>query len=223
MSGLRIAERFSAYNRARKWRRFTSEFAITPRTRTLDVGFNETEYSAVDNFIERHYPFPEMLTALGMDEPVQFRHRYPRVNAIRYDGARFPFEDRSFDVCWSNAVIEHVGDFQRQVSFLREIKRVSKSFYVTTPNRHFPIEVHTRLPFLHWLPKRAFDRLLPAFGKAWAAGEYMHLLSIRDIHKVCRAAGVHGYQIRANRLGGMVLDYAIVLKPSVSGRRDSDA
>jgi SAM-dependent methyltransferase len=207
-----IAERVSAFNRKRKWECFVSEFPISPSARTLDVGFTEKEYSSVDNFIERNYPYPEMLTGLGIDDPIQFSSRYPKVKAIRYDGKTFPFDDRSFDICWSNAVIEHVGGFDRQVEFLKEIRRVSKSFYITTPNRHFPIEVHTRIPFLHWLPKPLFDSILPLFNKQWASGDYMHLLTLFDIWKVLKAAGIEHYQVRANRIFGLTLDFVIISK-----------
>ncbi len=67
----------------------------------------------------------------------------------------------SFDVVFSNAVIEHVGDRERQEALVREALRVGRRVFVTTPNRWFPIEVHTRLPFVHWLPDelahRAYD------------------------------------------------------------------
>jgi hypothetical protein len=33
--------------------------------------------------------------------------------------------------------------------------------FVTTPNRWFPLEVHTLLPFVHWLPPGPRRRLLP--------------------------------------------------------------
>lgn len=209
---MEVAGRLSAMNRKRKWDRFVATFEITTDMRILDVGFNETEYSAVDNFLEKNYPHPEMITALGMEEPVQFSKRYPGVNAIRYDGNVFPFADNQFDICWSNAVIEHVGNFDKQVFFLKELKRVSGAFYITTPNRYFPVEVHTRIPLLHYLPKPVFDRLLPLFGKKWAAGSYMHLLSLSDIKKLLEAAGIDDYEIHGNRLGVFVLDYVIVAK-----------
>ena len=95
--------------------------------RLLDVGFSEEEYGSSDNFIEKHYPYPEMLTALSVDIPAKFKRRYPKVTVVHYDGRVFPFEDKTFDVLWSNAVIEHVGARNKQLNFLREIKRVSKS------------------------------------------------------------------------------------------------
>lgn len=205
-----LAERLSARNRQKKWDRFTKEFAITQSTRILDVGFNETEYSSVDNFLERKYPYPEMITALGMEDPVQFGLRYPKVTAIKYDGVDFPFNSDAFDICWSNAVLEHVGDFDKQVNFLKEINRSAKFFYITTPNRYFPIEVHTRIPFLHWLPKRIFDWCLVRLGKEWAAGPYMNLLSFSDINRLCVSAGISEYQIIPNRLMGFSIDFVVM-------------
>ncbi len=81
------------------------------------------------------------------------------------DGLKLPFRDASFDLVYSNAVIEHVGDGADQRRFMAEHRRVGRCWVVTTPNRWFPIESHTRMVLLHWLPswrsRRAeFTRLL---------------------------------------------------------------
>ena len=78
---------------------------------------------------------------------------------VQGDACALPFADRSFDIVFSNAVIEHVGDIERQRLFVAEALRVGRRVFLTTPNRWFPIEVHTRLPFVHWLPERAADRV----------------------------------------------------------------
>jgi SAM-dependent methyltransferase len=205
-----LAYKISAYNRNRKWSLFLKEIAPTRTMRALDVGFSEEEYSSTDNFIEKHYPYPEMLTALGVDFPVKFRKRYPKVNSVHYDGSAFPFEDKAFDIAWSNAVIEHVGDRNKQLGFLREIKRVTKKAFITTPNRWFPIEVHTRTPLLHYLPKKIFDKYLSLVGKQWAAGEYMRLLSYSDIESLLADSGVVDYRILKNMLGGFPLDFVVL-------------
>ncbi len=206
-----LAHRVSRWNRDRKWRLFQQHFDLTPDSKVLDVGFSENEYSASDNYIERHYPYPGQLTALGVDQPDTICERYPQVQFVHYDGGRFPFEDKAFDICWSNAVIEHVGDRAAQRDFLAEIARVSRRAFITTPNRYFPIEVHTRTPLLHFLPKPVFDRWLRLIGKAWAAGDYMDLLSHRELQRLLREAGIADYRIHRNRLFPFTLDFVVMM------------
>jgi SAM-dependent methyltransferase len=204
---LSLANRISAFNRRRKWRQFEALFESGQSI--LDVGYTDHEYSEVENFLEKNHPNPERIVALGIHKPREFHIRYPSVRVVAYDGGRFPFADRSFDVCWANAVIEHVGPRPRQLEFLREIRRVSRSAFVTTPNRHFPVEVHTKTPLLHFLPQRWFDAYLRAVGKGWAAGDYMHLLSLSELRSLLAEAGVDSYQIRKNRLGPFTMDFAV--------------
>jgi hypothetical protein len=82
------------------------------------------------------------------------------------DGRRLPFKDGSFDLVYSNAVIEHVGDFESQRRFAAECRRVGVGYYVQTPNRRFPVEVHLMRPFVHWLPRRVQERMLHR-RKSW--------------------------------------------------------
>jgi hypothetical protein len=54
--------------------------------------------------------------------------------------------------------------------------------FLTTPNRWFPIEVHTRLPLVHWLPDRLSGRVYGLVGKPWAKEN--HLLGPRDLREL---------------------------------------
>ncbi len=211
-----IAYKVSGYNRRRKWQTFLDEIRPTAEMKLLDVGFNETEYSNTDNYVEKHYPYRPQITALGMEAPVQFSQRYPEIKAVQYDGTVFPFDDGAFDVCWSNAVIEHVGRhdgrWDAQVFFLREIKRVARCGFVTTPNRTFPIEVHTRTPLLHWGPRTLFEAYLRRTGREWATGDYMDLLSVGDMRRLLRDAGISDYKIIRNKLLGFTLDFVVVFR-----------
>ena len=51
-------------------------------------------------------------------------------------------------------MLEHVGDPGPQETFVREMVRVADGFFIVVPNRWFPLELHTLLPVLHWLPRR---------------------------------------------------------------------
>jgi hypothetical protein len=73
---------------------------------------------------------------------------------VEGDGCNLqPFGDHSFDIVFSNSVIEHVGDTCRQEAFAREIQRVGKHFWVQTPAKYFPIEAHTGMPGWWYYPK----------------------------------------------------------------------
>ncbi len=205
-----IANRISKFNRERKWNFFTKQFSFTDQTSILDVGFNNVEYSEIDNYLEKVYPYPEKITALGIKESNFFKQRYPQVNAIIYDGDHFPFNGRSFDIVWSNAVLEHVGERDKQILFLKEIKRVGKAAFITTPNKYFPVEIHTRTILLHYLPQRIFYKYLRIIGKKWATGSYMNLLSKKAIINLLREAGIDEYKIVANKLFLVTLDFVII-------------
>jgi ubiquinone/menaquinone biosynthesis C-methylase UbiE len=69
------------------------------------------------------------------------------------DGLALPFRDGAFDLVFSNAVIEHVGDERDQQRFVDEHRRVARHCVLTTPNRWFPVESHTRAVLRHWSPR----------------------------------------------------------------------
>lgn len=206
-----IADKISGNNRKRKYRLFLEQLNPSETDLILDVGFCNVEYSEVDNFLEKNYPYPHNITALGIDNDDLFHSRYPCVKTFSYDGKIFPFENQTFNIGWSNAVIEHVGDEERQILYLKELVRTCKKVYFTTPNRYFPIELHTRLPLIHWLPKKLFDVLLSFTPKRWASGDYMYLLSYIKIRKLLKQAGIDRYRIFKNRFLGYTMDFSIIV------------
>lgn len=82
-------------------------------------------------------------------------------------GTALPFADDSFDVAFSNSVIEHLGTVEAQRSFASEIARVGRSYFVQTPSIAFPIEPHYLTPFVHWLPK-SLRRRIAGRWTVWA-------------------------------------------------------
>ena len=76
------------------------------------------------------------------------------------DGCHTGFPSQSFDVVFSNSVIEHVGGIERQREFAAECMRCGRAFFVQTPNKWFPFDTHTLSPFIHWLPQRLFRKLV---------------------------------------------------------------
>jgi SAM-dependent methyltransferase len=179
-----LADAISLRSRKRKLRLFLDELAPTPKTTVLDVGadelgFGESDGCATLNFFEELYPWPEQITALGLHEGVGFRERYPGIRYVQGDGCALPFEDGAFDIVFSNAVIEHVGGRERQRRLVSEALRVGRRVFITTPNRMFPVEVHTRLPLVHWLPAAAARRVYGGLRKDFA--QDLHLLTRRGL------------------------------------------
>jgi SAM-dependent methyltransferase len=177
-----VVDAVSLRSRKRKLRLFLDELRPTPETTILDVGtddlsFGECAICGTLNFFEELYPWPGQITALGLTEGASFMRRHPNIRYVQGDACALPFDDGAFDIVFSNAVIEHVGDRERQRTFVLEALRVARRAFITTPNRSFPIEVHTRLPLVHWLPERVAGRAYRALHAHAAEG--VHLLSHR--------------------------------------------
>lgn len=163
----RVASRVSLRSRERKLQLFMEMLQPGPETTVVDVGVTNAPFGdgSSDNFFEALYPWPERITAVGNTELDRFEAAFPRVTAMHADGRKLPFADAEFDVGFSNAVVEHVaGGREGQRAFVHELCRVARRVFVTTPNRFFPLEVHTLVPFAHWLPRDARDRVVRARG-----------------------------------------------------------
>jgi SAM-dependent methyltransferase len=182
-----LADVISLHSRRRKFALFMETFAPTAETTVLDVGVDDVPFGehagcGTLNFFEQLYPWPGQITALGLNEGERFRASYPDVGYVQGNGLALPFEDGAFDVVFSNAVIEHVGGPTEQRRFVEESLRVARRAFITTPNRWFPVEVHTGLPFVHWLPDAASHRAYDLARKQWAKDN--HLLgpaSLREL------------------------------------------
>jgi Methyltransferase domain len=165
------AARVSLWNRARKMELFLRAIQPTAETRVVDVGVGDTGFAtepgvaATHNFFEAMYPWPERITAVS-DVPLpHFTREFPQVETVTADGRELPFPDDSFDVAFSNAVVEHVGDREDQRLFVHELCRVARRAFVSTPNRWFPVETHTLVPLVHWLPRVPRNRIFAALRR----------------------------------------------------------
>jgi SAM-dependent methyltransferase len=187
---VRLADAISLRSRRRKLALFLELMRPTGATTVLDVGVDEVSLGeaggqggcTTHNLLEESYPWPERITALGLHDGARFRDRYPQIPYVQGDACALPFTDEAFDVVHSNAVIEHVGGRERQQAFVREALRVGRRVFVTTPNRWFPLEVHTRLPLVHWLPEPVAGSIYDLVRKPWARDN--HLLGPGDLRSL---------------------------------------
>lgn len=161
---------------------FMRELKPTPAETVLDLGATSLP-EPQENIFELYYPHPERVTAAGTEDASFLEGRHPGLKFIRIEsGKPLPFADDAFDVGFSNAVIEHVGSRKSQALFLSELIRVSRRCFLTTPNRWYPVELHTRLPLVHWLPAPAFRAIIAALGFEFYSKEVnLNLLSAREL------------------------------------------
>ena len=172
--------RFSTGSREKKFQLFSRLYQMDASTKVLDVGFSKR--FSHEHILEDYLPREIPIVGGEIDEQAvrETVGSYPNVSAVVFDACHLPFRDKSFDVVYSNAVIEHVGDRAHQKLFADETRRVGKAWFVTTPNFWFPIDTHTSLPFVHWLPRRW---RLAAFRTVGRRGDLV-LLTKGQLHEL---------------------------------------
>lgn len=177
MRGVAVSlfQKFSLISRERKLALFHRLMQPTQTMRILDVGAQiDPEGVQGGQFIDR-YPWKNAISALNLlPEHIQYiREHYPDIDARVGDARHLPWPDKFFDIVWSNAVIEHVGRLEDQREMAREIMRVAKQWFVTTPNRWYPFEFHLRLPLVTWLPRHGYLRCGRILSYNHVCGKYM--------------------------------------------------
>ncbi|MDR1086020.1 MAG: class I SAM-dependent methyltransferase [Deltaproteobacteria bacterium] len=167
----------------------------------LDVGVCSVKDELSTNFFELLFPNKSKIVAFSDQDASWMENEFPGLKFVQGDGCNLPFESDSFDLVFSSAVIEHVGNFERQLAFLRECYRVSKKYvFLTTPNRFHPLEFHTSLPFIHWLPKSVHRKILSFLGfKDLSLEENMNLLDAKYLSLMCKSIPINSYTIYRNK------------------------
>ena len=156
-----IFSRLSHISRQRKLELFNKIMKPDGQMNVLDVGAEINPSGSRGLQMIDFYLWKENITAVNLNPQhiESIKQHYPEINAIVADACKLPWPDKHFDIVYSNAVIEHLGDFEKQKEMAAEIMRVGKRWFVTTPNRWYPFEFHLRLPFVTWLPGTAYLKI----------------------------------------------------------------
>ena len=206
--------RIAGYQRRRMFERFVQASGVGEADTIVDVGATSDRSYDHSNYLEAWHPHKHRVTAVGVDDAGFLETVYPGMKFVQADGRDLPFEDLSFDYAHSSAVLEHVGSAEKQALFLSELWRVArKGIFVTTPNRWFPVEFHTTLPLVHWLPPGVHRPIFRALGREFFADEAnLNLLTPGTLAKAARAAGIPSFRVDSVSLGGWPTNLLLVAK-----------
>lgn len=181
----KFAWKFSANARKKRAALFRSFFDITEDTKILDLGSENG--TNIHNVLQGTDARPENIYIADIDQnAVNEGQKLYGFNPILVnEDSRTEFEDNFFDIVFCSSVIEHTTvkksemweikdgkefrerSWERQREFAAEIARLGKRYFVQTPCRTFPIESHTWLPLVGFLPRRLFLPLLKASNRFW--------------------------------------------------------
>lgn len=195
--------------RARKkvYRIFLECMNPQKQSRILDAGVTPAKgivgaKTLTTNYFEQVYPYTNNITATSIEASAKcLEELYKGLTFVLTEPYHTPFQDKEYDIVFSNAVVEHTGTRKQQKQFIEEYCRVGKKFFFVTPNRWFPVEPHTALPLVHWFPAKIFRKILKWLGMGWLADEnILNLLSMKEFVALF-PAGVRLKKKRIRTLG----------------------
>ncbi|HEY6254943.1 MAG TPA: methyltransferase domain-containing protein [Xanthobacteraceae bacterium] len=191
-----LAMRVSTMVRRDMFHMFMSELQPTANDLVLDAGVTSDQSLENSNYFEALYPHRQQIVAAGLQDAAFLETLYPGVRYLRANVLELPFADQSFDLVHSSAVLEHVGSLTNQARMISECLRVARrGVCLTTPNRWFPIEFHTQLPLVHWLPKTAARPIFRLLGFAELAQERnLNLMTASELKTI--TTGLAGFHFR---------------------------
>jgi hypothetical protein len=183
---------------------FMSELRPRDTDLVLDIGVTSDQSYSSSNYFEALYPHKHRIVAAGLQDAAFLETLYPGVRYLRANTLDLPFPDQIFDLVHAAAVLEHVGSLRNQARMVAECLRVARrGICLTTPNPWFPIEFHTRLPLLHWLPKSTCRRIFRRMGLAELAQEAnLNLMTERELRAVTAAVTGWRFDFAGARLFG---------------------
>ena len=124
-------------------------------------------------------------------------------------------KDMTSDLVISSAAIEHVGNKSNQIKMIENIiKLTNKIFIITTPNRYYPIDFHTKLPLIHWFSKKFHRFCLKKIGlDFFSKEENLNLISKNDIIEMLEIFKKNiEFKIHTAKLLGLVSNLIIIGK-----------
>ena len=152
----------------------------------LDIGTTSDDKNASSNIVIKNIKNIDKFKCIS-DQMVNSNFFNKKLKkSITEEFSEKELYEFSSDLVISNATIEHVGGELKQKKMLENIIKLTKKiFIITTPNRFYPIELHTKIPLLHWFPKPIYRKILKIIGLPFYANEEnLNLVGIRELKEM---------------------------------------
>ena len=163
----------------------------------LDVGSTEDDNNESSNFLVKNLGDDKNYKSIS-DQSISSNFFSKTLKkSITDNFTQDEIKQFQADLVISNATIEHVGSFENQTKMCSNIINLSKKYFIIiTPNRLHPLEFHTKIPFIHWLPKKIHRRVLIFLGLSFFAEEKnLNLLSEGDFKLIMKELNQKNYVI----------------------------
>jgi hypothetical protein len=152
----------------------------------------------------------------------------PLIRAISGDARCLGFADGTYDIVFSNSVIEHVGEIEDQEAFAAEARRVGGKLWIQTPAKGCPVEPHYLGLFIHWFPALWHANMARWFSVRGLTGS----ASKADLAEIARSTRLltkkemcrlfPDCEIRTERLLGIMPKSYIAIRRNLQAKRESD-
>lgn len=200
-------------NRIKFYKIIKKKIIIKSSYSALDVG--TTPITDVrENIFLKYYPYKNKLTCLSNQDCSILKKSIKKIKIIIADALNSKISENKYDIVFSNATIEHVGHITNQLRFIKELYRIGKRYIcITTPNKYFPIDFHTKLILLNILPNFIYRKVLFFLGyKFFSLEKNLNLLTYDALVKILEIAKIKNYKIIKYKYFGFISHFIIIIK-----------
>ena len=131
--------------RARRWELFRHEFGEIESMSVIDLG------GTVDAWVRAPLR-PASVHVVNLEPQSGETPTWIRADQADACDLPAPIAGGSYDLVFSNSVIEHVGGHAQRMRFADAVHKLASRHWVQTPYRYFPVEPHWLFPGFQFLP-----------------------------------------------------------------------
>lgn len=201
------------YNREKIHKIFLKNTCYNNNCSLLDIGTTSDKGSSHNIILQKSYK-NKNISCLSDQDLQNLKNYFPHIKKFyKGDAKKTEFKKNNFDIVYSSATIEHLGSFKNQLKFVKECVRIAKKkIFITTPNRFYPIDFHTKLPFFHWLPKNVHRKVLNLIGfKFYSLEKNLNLLSKKNLVDIMKICKVKKYRIIQHKFFFFTSNFIIII------------